>query len=126
MDTYNVQAVLIFGDNHSNPLVRYYANASGRTITHGESGSVMSNDGASGTTVMQLPDAAVGLHYAFVDIAAQVIDVKPSSGQTVQHAGTTGGDGVAVSSLQTGSSCSVIAVSDSSWLLFMHDGSWSF
>ena len=54
------------------------------TVQAAESGSVLTNLGASGTVTFTLPPATVGLHYTFVVRAAQILRVDPNGSETLE------------------------------------------
>lgn len=54
-----------------------------RTLTAGESGSVISNAGAAGTVTVALPAAVPGLWYQFLVEAVQQLRIDPNGTETI-------------------------------------------
>lgn len=99
---------------------------SGSTLTSGggEDNFVITNSGASGATVINLPDAVAGLHYTFVVATAQDLDINPQNGDTISPTCNAAGDALS-SDATVGSFVEVVAISDSTWMVLSKTGTWS-
>lgn len=59
-------------------------------------GGIVTNEGASGTIVVNLPNAKAGMSVTFVQLAAQIIQVEPASGEIIKFSGAVADDYLAL------------------------------
>jgi hypothetical protein len=62
------------------------AHTAGDTLTAAESGSIHTNEGASGAVTLVLPAAVVGLEFGFHVAAAQELRIDPNGTETTNKA----------------------------------------
>ena len=90
-----------------------------------ESGSVHTNAGAAGAAAWVLPDAAAGLHYTFVVMAAQEMRVTPAAGDKICVAGVCGDAAEYWSADAVGASITIVAVDATNWVATSYTGTWT-
>ncbi len=95
------------------------------TIGVAESGSVQTNAGAAGAAAWVLPDAAAGLNYTFVVMAAQELRVTPAAGDKICIAGVCGDAAEYWSADAVGESLTLVAVDGTNWVATSYTGTWS-
>ncbi len=90
-----------------------------------ESGSVQTNAGAAGAAAWVLPDAAAGLHYTFIVMAAQEMQVTPAAGDKICVAGVCGDAAEYWSADAVGASITIVAVDATNWVATSYTGTWT-
>ena len=90
-----------------------------------ESGSVHTNAGAAGAAAWVLPDAAAGLHYTFIVMAAQEMQVTPAAGDKICVAGVCGDAAEYWSADAVGGSITIVAVDATNWVATSYIGTWT-
>ena len=90
-----------------------------------ESGSVQTNAGAAGAAAWVLPDAAAGLHYTFIVMAAQKMQVTPAAGDKICIAGVCGDAAEYWSADAVGESLTLVAVDGTNWVATSYTGTWT-
>lgn len=110
----------------SRDLVGIISFPAGSSLTSGggENNFVLTNSGASGATVVNLPDATTGLRYTFLVATAQDLDINPQNGDTISPTCNSAGDAVS-SDAAVGSFIEVVAISDSTWMVLSKTGTWT-
>jgi hypothetical protein len=97
----------------------------GKTLAITESGTVQTNAGASGAAAWTLPDAAIGLTYTFVVMAAQELRVTPAAGDVINIAGTAGDAAEYWTANAVGESLTLVAVDTTNWVATAYTGTWT-
>lgn len=96
------------------------------TLTADDTGTIHTNDGASGTVVAQLPAVADGLEFYFALRAAQALRVEPLGNDTISLPSTgvpeTAGDYIVADAI--GETVHLIGV-DGNWACFGFTGTWT-
>ena len=90
-----------------------------------ESGSVQTNAGAAGAAAWVLPDAAAGLNYTFIVMAAQEMQVTPAAGDKICIAGVCGDAAEYWSADAVGESLTLVAVDGTNWVATSYTGTWT-
>jgi len=90
-----------------------------------ESGSIQTNAGAAGAAAWVLPDAAAGLNYTFVVMAAQELRVTPAAGDKICIAGTCADVAEYWWADAIGESLTLVAVDGTNWVATSYTGTWS-
>lgn len=91
----------------------------------GESGSVHTNAGASGTVALTLPSAAAGLEFTFTVMAAQQLRVTPASGDAIYIGASAGAAAEYWVADAAGETVTLIAVDATNWVAMSYIGTWS-
>ena len=88
-------------------------------------GQILTNSGASGGVVFNLPEAStvIGQSFTFVVVAAQNLDVNPDNGDTILRATNANGD--AIRNATAGGSVTLTAIDATNWVITAYYGSWS-
>jgi len=94
-------------------------------ITVAMSGGILTNLGASGSYAWTLPEAAAGLTYTFVVMAAQELRVTPDAGDKINHAGTAAANGEYYWADAVGESVTIVAIDSATWVVLSQTGTWS-
>jgi hypothetical protein len=97
----------------------------GKTLTVAESGTVQTNAGAGGAFAWTLPDAAAGLTYTFVCMAAQELRVTPQAGDKIIYGTTAMAVGEYYYCQAVGSSLTIVAVDGVNWIVTSSTGTWA-
>lgn len=97
------------------------------TLTAAESGSVHTNAGASGTVVLTLPAAAVGLEYFFGVRVAQALRIDPNGTETISlpSTGVPGAAGKYLAADAIGETVHLMCVAAGSWAVMGYTGTWT-
>jgi hypothetical protein len=101
--------------------------ADGLTITSAQSGSVISNLGASGAAVYALPAATAGLHYRFAVEAAQELRIDPNGSETIAlpSSGVQGAAGKYLTADAIGERVHLCCISAGTWDVLDYAGTWT-
>lgn len=97
------------------------------TLTAGESGTVHTNTGASGTITLDLPAAVVGLEFFFYVGAAQELRLEPDGTETISLP-STGVPGAADKYLVAdlaGETVHLVCAVAGSWSVMGYTGTWA-
>lgn len=90
-----------------------------------ESGTVLTNLGANGADTWQLPNAAAGLEYIFVVMAAQEMQITPQGADNINSGGTALGAGDYYVADAVGEILHIIAVDTTNWIVISETGTWT-
>ena len=103
------------------------ASAAGQTLVASQSGTLWTNEGASGDTVMTLPPAVLGLWYEFSTVAAHKLKVLTVSGDVIGDIGGTDSadPGYIQSSAAKGNTLRLVAVNGARWAVQSKGGTWT-
>lgn len=99
--------------------------ADGDALAVTDSGSVQTNAGASGAAAWTLPDAAAGLNYCFVVMAAQELRVTPAAGDKIVHGSTVMDAAEYYYADAIGESLCITAVDGTNWVMTSSTGTWT-
>jgi hypothetical protein len=97
------------------------------TLGVAESGSIHTTFGATGTVVLTLPAAVVGLEYFFQVGAAEVLQIEPDTGETISLPST----GVAeaaddyITATIAGETVHLMCCEAGTWAVFGFTGTWT-
>jgi hypothetical protein len=86
---------------------------------------VQTNAGAAGAAAWVLPDAAAGLNYTFIVMAAQKMQVTPAAGDKICIAGVCGDAAEYWSADAVGESLTLVAVDGTNWVATSYTGTWT-
>ena len=105
---------------------RYEAHTAGDTLVEQESGTLHSNDGASGTITLALPAVEDGLEFTFVVRAAQQLRLDPSGTETISlpSSGVPGAAGKYLVADAIGETVRLVAA-DGNWHVLGYTGTWT-
>ena len=98
------------------------------TATEAESGSLYENTGATGTVVISLPAATVGLEYRAHVCAAFALRLDPNGSQIIGNptAGSAdGGGGRYISSSTVGAAIHLVCMATGRWEVQAVKGTWA-
>lgn len=97
------------------------------TLTNAESGSVHTSVGASGTVVLSLPAAIVGIEFYFAVGAAQELRIDPNGTETISlpSTGVPGAAGKYLTANAIGETVHLVCCSAGSWRAFGFTGTWT-
>lgn len=92
-------------------------------------GGVITNEGASGTVVLSLPSAEVGMSLTVLVLAAQVVQLDPSGSEIINAFGAAAGDSVGTGAAgvvagAAGDCISIACVEDGEWIVTNYIGTW--
>lgn len=107
---------------------RPFAVTTGRTLTPQESGAIITNSGAGGSTTYTLPTTAntrPGMAYEFIVLTAQNMVVTANTGATIQIAGSASTSGGTATNGTIGSVLRIRAVSTTLWVAEHVVGTWT-
>lgn len=97
----------------------------GKTLNVNESGTIQTNAGAGGAAAWTLPDAAVGVNYCFVVMAAQELRVTPAAGDVINIAGIAAEAAEYWTANAAGESLCLVAVDTTNWIATSYTGTWT-
>lgn len=101
----------------SGHVSRVFEVTASRTVKTGESGSVFTNLGASGTIVFSLPASAKkGTYYTFFVATAQAVQIEPGASNGIYYSTAKNGDGLYLQLSGIGSSVTLVADSNHDWI----------
>lgn len=95
------------------------------TVTTGDSGACINNNGAVGAVTNTLPASAAGLHYALAVVANQNLAFKGNGTDTIRSVGTVSGAGGLVFSSTVGSTLHLYCPASGGWWIDSTNGSWT-
>jgi len=123
MPDYNVTVAL--GGSVYPTSLTHVAHPASVTLLSGESGSVISNTGAVGTVIYDLPASALGLNYRIVATTGQLITVRPPAGVTIVKGTVTATNANPITSATTGDWINVVNTSATVWTVFASSVDWA-
>lgn len=116
----------LFAHPTQNGFEVLYADTNGETFTGAHSGLVITNTGATGGQVFNLPPAVAGMRFTFVLAAAQTIDINPDSNDKILGLGLSTSLGDAIRSNTTvGTAVQLVAIDATNWLPISVVGTWT-
>ncbi|MFH0809380.1 MAG: hypothetical protein V2A77_02745 [Pseudomonadota bacterium] len=86
-------------------------------------GTAITNAGAGGAMVYNLPAAVAGLQYTFVVMAAQNMDINPDAADQILVLTNAVGD--AIRSATAGNTVTLLAVDATNWVVVGEKGTWA-
>lgn len=89
-----------------------------------DSGTIYTNNGATGIVTFNLPSAAAGITYTFATSEALRINVVAASGDQIVHSGQTADDSIRSGNAE-GASITLVAIDATSWVVTAAMGSWT-
>lgn len=97
------------------------------TLTVAENGTAHTNTGATGTVVLTLPVATVGLHFYFYVGAAFELRLDPNGSETISlpSSGVPGAAGKYLVADLAGETVRLVCAVAGSWAVFGFTGTWS-
>lgn len=100
---------------------------SSRTLTAAESGTVVSNVGASGAVTFTLPPATAGLRFVALVEAAQELRLDPDGTETIAlpSSGVQGAAGKYLVADAIGEKVEIVCVSAGTWDVIHYGGTWT-
>ncbi len=103
------------------------AHTANKTITAGETGSVFTTFGATGTVTFSLPKAVVGLEYFFQVGAAQELRIDPDGSETISlpSSGVAGAAGKYLTANAAGETVHLFCCEAGTWAAFGFTGTWT-
>lgn len=103
------------------------AHTAADTLTSAEYGSVHTTVGASGTVVLTVPAATVGMHYYFYVGAAQELRIEPNGSETISlpSTGVPGAGGKYLTANAAGESVHIVCAVAGSWSVMGYTGTWT-
>jgi hypothetical protein len=107
---------------HKVPLFAKTANFTlATTFGSDVSGTIFTNDGASGDIVLTIPDAEAGMRFYVAIAEAHYVDIEPDGTDMILRLTSDGGD--KLGSTVVGDTVELIAISTTEWVAFEH-GTW--
>lgn len=100
---------------------------SARTLTAAESGTVVSNAGASAAFAFTLPPATVGLEFVAVVEAAQELRLDPDGAETIAlpSSGVQSAAGKYIGADAIGEKVHIICITAGTWDVISYSGTWT-
>ena len=123
MQQYNVTVSM--GGSAFPTRLTYNSHSTSTTLTAGESGTVVGNDGAVGAVIFDLPVASTGLNYNIIDTAQQDITVRPPAGVTVLFNGLAKTNAAPLVSQSSGAWLHIVNISATVWVVYASSTSWA-
>jgi len=93
------------------------------TIADTDTAGTYTNQGATGSLTITLPEAAADLNYCFYTFAAQEIAIDPATGDQIHHLTNAAGDTITNST--AGDSICLLAVDATYWIPLQEEGTWA-
>lgn len=110
----------------ANEFSAVWNDMNGETFAGYQSGLTVTNLGATGNQVFNLPAAAVGMRFTFVLAAAQTIDINPQNDDKILGLGLTTSAGDAIRSNNIiGTAVELVAIDATNWLPISVVGAWT-
>lgn len=94
-------------------------------LVNTESGTVLTNEGATAQNYHTLPTAAAGLVFEFVVQDADGIRVVAATGDTIQDVGTVSATAGYIQSTTIGSVIRLAAINATQWVVMSKQGAWT-
>jgi len=95
------------------------------SLSHNSCRRLITNEGASGELVIQLPTAAARLEYLFFVSAAQNLKIQAASGDTIQVLTLTSPAAGYIEAAVSGSSITLVAINATEWVATSALGTWT-
>lgn len=97
------------------------------TLTTGENGTCHTNTAATGTVVLTLPAATVGLHYYFAVGAAFALRIDPAGSETISlpSSGVPGAAGKYLEADLAGETVHLACCVAGNWNVMGYTGTWA-
>jgi formate-dependent phosphoribosylglycinamide formyltransferase (GAR transformylase) len=97
------------------------------TLTVAENGTCHTNTGASGTVVLTLPAATVGLRFVFGVGAAQALRIDPAGSETISlpSSGVPGAAGKYLEADAVGETVDLACLVAGNWSVLGFTGTWT-
>jgi len=96
------------------------------TLINTESGTLFTNEGATGTVILTLPAAAIGLEYEFYIQANQTFTITAGSGDTIRSGTNVSTAAGTVSNNTVGNMIRIVAINSTEWIARTITGTWTF
>lgn len=97
------------------------------TLTAAENGTLHTNKGATGTVVLTLPPAVLGLHFYFAVLAAQALRIEPAAGEVISLPSTgvpeSADDYITADALRE--TVHLMCVETGAWAVMGYTGTWT-
>ena len=108
-------------------LIDVEAHVADDTLGTDENGTAHSNTGTSGTVVLTLPPATVGLHYFFALGAAQALRIDPDGTETISlpSSGVPGAAGKYLEADAIGETVHLMCLKAANWNVIGYTGTWT-
>ncbi len=94
-------------------------------VVAADSGKVITNAGAGGSVALTLPEAAAGLEYTFVVMAAQDLVLTPAAGDAINIATSQGDAAETFTANAVGEYVTLVAVDGTNWISVANAGTWT-
>lgn len=94
-------------------------------LTEAESGTLLTNEGASAQNYHTLPTAVAGLVFEFIVQDADGIRVVAAAGDTIQDVGTVSAAAGYIQSTTIGSAIRMVAINATQWVVTSKQGTWT-
>jgi len=101
------------------------AKTSDDTITVGESNTVFTNEGATGTVILTLPSAVAGLTYEFYIQANETFTITAATGDTIRVTNQVSVTGGTISRNRVGNLVKMVAINSTEWVVETIMGVWT-
>ncbi len=95
------------------------------SITTDDSGTVFTNEGATGEAYLNLPSAAAGLTYTFCVQDADGLRIVADTGDTIRLSSTVSASAGYAESTTIGSTVTLTAINSTEWIGMSINGTWS-
>ena len=112
--------------NQPNTTLNVEIQATNYSVASNDSGSVITNTGATGTTTYSLPAASSGLDYIFISDTAQAIVIQAAGSNTIRNGtSVTTAGGNFTSSATIGEVLRIVALNSNEWYVLHITESWT-
>lgn len=101
------------------------AKTAGYNVLSGDSQTVFTNTGASGSVTFTLPTASAGLEYFFYIDAVQTVVVTAPASTTIRLGGTASATAGNVTAGAAGNMVHIIAISSTQYVTLGYNGTWT-
>lgn len=116
----------VFAHPAQNEFSTLWNDTNGETFAGYQSGVTVTNLGATGNQIFNLPPAVAGMRFTFVLAAAQTIDINPQNDDKILGLGLTTSAGDAIRSNSTvGTAVDLVALDATNWLPVSFVGAWT-
>lgn len=96
-----------------------------KTLAASESGTIFSNEGATGAITFNLPTAVANYVYTFIVQDADGINITAAAADTIRFGGTVTATAGTISSTTIGSTITLVAINATEWVATSLIGSWA-